>query len=167
MSGQSSQTPLGPQQLLAQLDDIKGLLPIATWPPGPGWWALLVLAGVVFAAGGIYHARKRAWARSWKGDAMRALEALETALQEDNARDSAGALSGMLKRIAMKTHTRGACAGLEGGRWLRFLADNDPRGFDWAGQGTPLIEAPYAPPGTRFPVDSLKPLIAAAKEWVK
>jgi hypothetical protein len=164
MSLQQSPTA---QELLAQLDDIRGLAPVAALPLAPGWWLLLGLAACLLAVAAIVLQRRRAYARSWKGDAQRALDALAAGLTEADAREAAGALSGTLRRIAMKRYSRSACAGLAGKNWLRFLGEKDPRGFDWTGRGAVLVEAPYAPPGKPLRPDDLKPLIEAAKEWVR
>jgi hypothetical protein len=153
-----------PDTLLAQLYDIKGLDGISWWPLAPGWWALLGLAAII--AGAVYW-RRRAWYRSWQGEAWLAFAALEAQLSADNAQEVAAALSVLLRRVAMQCFSRAQCAGLEGTNWLRWLAAKDPGGFDWAARGAALIDAPYAPPGRAVSPQSLKPMIAAAKRWVK
>jgi hypothetical protein len=153
-----------PQNLLAQLYDITGLDYIGWWPLAPGWWAVLALGLIV--AGAAY-LRRRAYQRSWKGDASRALIALDKRLVGGNAQEIAAALSVLLRRVAMQCSTRAECAGLKGGDWLRWLTKKDPGGFDWASHGSLLIEAPYAPPGRNISPQAVKILIRAAKRWVK
>jgi len=150
--------------LLAQLYDIAGLDDIDWWPLAPGWWALLAFALVL--AGAAYW-RRRAYYRSWKGDVWRALGALESQLADGNPQEIAAALSGLMRRIAMRCFSRAECAGLEGNNWLRWLTAKDPASFDWTSRGALLIEAPYAPPGRNVSPESLKPLIDAAKRWVR
>ena len=152
--------------LLAQLDDIKGLDPISWWPLAPGWWALLALAVLALLVAAAMYWRRRAYWRSWRGDAAKALGALYTRLTDANSGEIAGALSILLRRVAMRRFSRPECAGLQGVRWLRWLTANDVAGFDWAAHGTLLIEAPYAPPGRYFSRKSVERLIAAAKRWV-
>ena len=55
-------------------------------------------------------------------------------------------LSELLRRVAMARLGREACAGLVGEAWLAWLAEQDPKGFDWRTRGRPLLDAPYAPP---------------------
>ncbi len=153
-----------PPDLLAQLDDITGLDYISWWPLAPGWWMLLAL--LLSAAAACYW-RRRAYWRSWKGDARRALDALEGQLSGGDAQQIAAALSALLRRIAMRGFSRAECAGLEGRAWLDWLTLKDPRGFDWASQGLLLVDAPYAPAGRTYPAQSLKRLIDAAKRWVR
>ncbi len=153
--------------LLAQLDDIRGLDYISWWPLAPGWWAVLGLMVLALIVAGAAYWRRRAYYRSWKGDAWRAFTALEPQLANGNAQDVAAALSVLIRRVAMQCFSRAECAGLEGRDWLRWLTTKDPGGFDWAGRGSLLIEAPYAPPGRNVSPESLKILIAAAKRWVK
>jgi hypothetical protein len=153
-----------PNKLLAQLYDITGMDYIDWWPLAPGWWTLLALASIL---AGILYWRRRAYQRSWKGDASRALRALETRLAGGNAQEVAAALSVLLRRIAMQCFSRAECAGLEGRDWLHWLTAKDPGAFDWAGRGLLLIEAPYAPPGRNVSPDAVKILIAATRRWVK
>jgi hypothetical protein len=149
--------------LLAKLDDIRGLGHISWWPLAPGWWGLLAL--VLMAAGATY-LRRRAYWRSWKGEARKALDLLDAQLKNGNRQEIAARLSTLLRRIAMQRYSRAECAGLWGQDWLRWLTAKDPRGFNWVDTGTLLVEAPYAPPGRNCPPKDLKSLISAAKRWV-
>lgn len=153
-----------PDDLLAQLYDIKGLDTIWWWPLAPGWWAIIVFI-LVFA--GIIYWRRRAYFRSWKGDAWLAFSALNAQLPDGNTQDIAASLSVLLRRVAMQSSSRADCAGLQGADWLRWLSANDPGKFDWTARGALLIDAPYAPPGQNVSPESVKVLIRAAKRWVK
>jgi len=153
-----------PSDLLAQLDDITGLDYISWWPLAPGWWALLALMLIAAAA---YYWRRRAYWRSWKGDARRSLDALEEELPKGNAQQIAATLSTLLRRIAMRSFSRAECAGLEGKAWLRWLTLKDPKRFDWAAHGVQLVDAAYAPPGRDYSKPNLQRMIRAAKRWVR
>ena len=151
-------------KLLAQLYDIRDLDPVSWWPLAPGWWVLIVL--VLLAAAAAYW-RHWSYQRSWQGQTYRAFVALDKQLSGGNAQQTAGALSMLLRRVAMQSFSRAECAGLEGADWLRWLTTKDPRGFDWVARGSLLIEAPYAPPGRTYSAQSVKILIDAAKRWVR
>ena len=153
--------------LLKQLDDIKGLDSISWLPLAPGWRALLALAAVALVVAAVAYWRRRAYWRSWKGDAARALNALDAQLTASNAGQVAGTLSIILRRIAMQCFSRPECAGLQGQDWLRWLTAHDAAGFDWTARGSLLTEAPYVAPGRTFSPDSIRALIGAAKRWVK
>ncbi len=154
-------------QLLAQLDDIRGLDKIPWWPPGPGWWFVLGALALVLGYFLFLYLKRRAYEMSWKGDARRQLLHLEAQLSDDTTQDVAATLSMLLRRIAMQRHSRAACAGLEGRHWLLWLKAQDPQGFDWLAYGEILVEAPYAPPGKKWPLQEVKNLLAAAQAWVK
>ena len=158
-------TQAPPDNLLAQIDDIKGLDPISVWPLPPVWWIVAGAIGTVLAAAFFWRWRRRAFERSWKGDAQRTLAALEARLTVAPARDVAGELSSVLRRIAMQRFSRRACAGLEGQEWLAWLQKNDPRGFDWPTHGKWLTEIPYAPPHATAQPDKIRTLINAVKPW--
>jgi hypothetical protein len=107
----------------------------------------------------------------WRWDAARQLRALRRKVQEDELalKEAAGAVSELLRRIAMARLGRAACAGLTGTDWLAWLHTNDPNRFDWGTRGGLLLDAPYAPPrdtaaGTRR--TDLIALIDAAHDWV-
>jgi hypothetical protein len=128
---------------------------------------LIALAAFAAIAAGEIYRRRRAYNRSWKGDASKALEALNLQLAAGSAQEVAGALSVLLRRVAIRSFSRQECAGLRGREWLRWLSAKDPAGFDWANRGRLLIEAPYAPPGRNVSRGALKILIDAAKKWVR
>ena len=156
--------PVSPNDLLVQLDDIKGLDHIGWWPPAPGWIALFIV--LLLVAAWLAWRRWRYW-HSWKGDAMRSLRNFDMQLSAANAREIAAGLSAWLRRVAIRRASRAECAGLEGEAWLTWLTAKDPGKFDWARRGALLIEAPYAPPGRDYPPGAVKPMLDAAKRWVK
>jgi hypothetical protein len=155
-----------PNDLLRQLDDIKGLGAISVWPLAPGWWVLLALCAILSAAGLVFYLRHRRWQQSWKKDAAQSLSDLEEKLTVANAQATVAALSVMLRRIAMRKFSRSDCAGLQGDRWLEWLRAHDPRRFDWPRTGHLLTDAPYAPPNATVNPDEVRELIRAAGKWV-
>jgi hypothetical protein len=156
-----------PNDLLQQLDDIRGLGEINGWPLAPGWWALLALAGLAVTVIIIFCLRRRAWRRSWMSEAAGLLAELEKHLTDSNAQQTAAALSVTLRRIGMRRFSRMECAGLQGEAWLKWLKTHDPRDFDWPKAGYVLIQAPYAPPNPEIKPEAVMPLIRAAGKWVR
>jgi hypothetical protein len=152
--------------LLSQMEDIRDLDTISMFPLAPGWYGLLVVFLLFIAAGYAVQLIREKRENSWRGDALRNLAALDERLRPDTARDVAAELSAMLRRIAIKKHSRAECAGLEGKAWLKWLNLHDPQQFDWESRGKLLTEAPYAPPGAKLPPDRIRPMIEAAKHWV-
>jgi hypothetical protein len=157
-----------------QLRDIHGIQGVPWWPPAPGWW---LLAGAIIALGLlIWRFRTTIRLRipplpvftvgSWRWDAARQLRRLRARAATQELKQTAGDLSELIRRIAMARLGRESCAGLSGESWLDWLTGNDPKGFDWAGRGRMLLEAPYAPPGSRGRTSDLLALIDAAYEWV-
>jgi hypothetical protein len=148
--------------------DIHGLDPVGFWPPAPGWW--LVAVAAVLTAWLLWLTLRFLWRYpffTWHRDARRRLTALRRLVPTAGGNAIAAELSQLLRRIAVATHGRHACAGLVGGEWLDWLAANDPEGFDWRTAGTPLLALPYAPPGTASDREALGRLIDAALPWTR
>lgn len=153
-------------QLLNQLHDIQGLDQISSWPLAIGWWVVIFIGALLAAIMGIYLFRRLAYLRSWKNETKKTLNRLEKNLSESNAKETLVVLSEYLRRIAVHRFSRQECAGLTGNAWLDWLAEKDPKKFDWKMKGTPLIDAPYAPPNRTLPPGEIKVLIQAVKSWV-
>lgn len=157
-----------------QLRDIHGIQGVSWWPPGLGWW--LLTAAVSGAAFLIWRFRARLrlvvppvpfiTVGSWRWDAARRLRDLRKRADTQDNKQTAGELSELLRRIAMARLGRDACAGLTGEDWLAWLADHDPKGFDWARRGRVLLAAPYAPPADAERARELSALIDAAYDWL-
>lgn len=150
-----------------QLLDIRGLDSGSWWPPAIGWWllALMALFGLIF----LYHFAQ--WLRRrpprWQRDALRQLHGLRRLCRKQSPKETASALSELLRRIAMARFGRAACAGLYGAPWLEWIEARDPTGFRWSTQGQLLLDLPYAPPGGNGEHnDQLYQLISAALIWV-
>lgn len=156
-----------PANLLSQMEDIHDLDPISMFPLAPGWYGLLIVFMLFIAAGYFVQVIRDRRENSWRGDALRNLASLDDRLRPDTARDVAAELSAVLRRIAIKKHSRAECAGLEGKAWLKWLNLHDPQQFDWESRGKLLTEALYAPPGAKLPPDRIRSMIEAAKHWVE
>ena len=152
--------------LIEQLHDIEGLDLIDWWPLAIGWWivtgALIFFASALF----LYILKKAAFRRSWKSDIFEKLASLEKDLSDATAREIVISLSEYLRRIALRRFARQECAGLTGKDWLKWLAEHDPKNFDWKKNGKLLIEAPYAPANANLSLSEIKNLIQAIKNWV-
>jgi hypothetical protein len=159
-------TDLPTDDLLRQIDDIKGFGEISLWPLAPGWWVLVGLTAIAVVIAFVVVARRRARRRSWKGEADQTLSDLAANLNGTNAQATAAALSAALRRIAMRKFSRAEFAGLAGEPWLQGLQAHDPRGFDWSHAGHVLLDAPYAPPDTTLRPEAVRTLIHAAMKWV-
>lgn len=152
--------------LLEQLHDIEGVDPISVWPLAIGWWVLIAMGIAFMVAIGCFVAYQIAFKRSWKNDTFMRLSSLEKNLSEKTARETVIALSEYLRRIVLKRFSRKECAGLMGEAWLKWLAQHDPKHFDWEIRGTLLIEVPYAPENKKLSANQIKDLIHAVRNWV-
>ena len=157
-----------------QLRDIDAALGNPWWPLAPGWWLLLAVLALLALALWRFDLVWRLrlpipliTLGSWRWDAGRELHRLRRDAAAVSVKDTASALSELLRRIAMARHGRNACAGLYGEDWLDWLSEHDPKGFDWRQQGRLLLAAPYAPPArTDAEGKTLLCLIDAAMDWV-
>lgn len=157
-----------------QLRDIHEAMGNPWWPPAPGWWLLLtvlVLAVLLMRRfDSVWRLRvpiPLVTLGTWRWDAAGALRRLRRDVDSVAPKQSASALSELLRRIAMARHGRAACAGLHGEDWLAWLAAHDPNGFDWRSQGRLLLQAPYAPPSeVAAERAALRALIDASMGWV-
>lgn len=154
------------ESLLEQLHDIDGLDPVSAWPLALGWWVLIGVVVICVVALIVYAIRWLAFRRSWKHDTLQKLATLEKGLSDVNAREAAITLSEYLRRISLKRFSRKECAGLTGEAWLKWLAKQDPKKFDWEKKGALLIDMPYAPQQVSLSASQMKELIQAVKMWV-
>jgi hypothetical protein len=148
-----------------QLRDIRGLDELPWWPLAPGWW--LILAVMILLIIGIilfinwFLRRRHDWRRSaqkeWSTLARRYPDPREQLIQ----------LNVLLRRIAMQQYGRQTCAGLTGERWLAWLTEHDPQGFNWLQSGRLLIELPYQPITATVSEQQLQILRQAAKKWIE
>jgi hypothetical protein len=149
------------------LHDIHDLDAIPWWPPAPGWWVVLGVAGLVVLVFAIrYWLRYSGLMPGWRNDARRQLRVLHQALRKQEPREVAGRLSILLRRVALARGGRQQVAGLSGERWLTWLEQNDSTGFRWTARGRLLVQAPYMPPAWPVERKEVARLVAAARRWV-
>lgn len=153
--------------LMEKLHDIEGIDPVSWWPLGIGWWVLICFITFISILTGLYIYRKIRYNRSWKRSALKELQDLENRLDKKSAREIAAQLSEYIRRIAVKRFSRKECAGLVGDIWLQWLALHDPKNFDWKNKGNLLKDASYAPKEKIIPVDDVKEVLNAIKNWVR
>lgn len=149
--------------------DIHGIDPVSWWPPAIGWWLLAALfLYALFKVVSWWQNRG-----DWRSDAKRQLNALQKRLKgDDRACDEESCevlteLSAILRRAAIARFGRRHCAGLTGDAWLRFLAEHDPKGFDWLSEAGIMTRIPYAPLSGGVQVENaeVRTLIQAARAW--
>jgi hypothetical protein len=145
------------------LRDIHAAAPPALWPPAPGWWVLAVVLVVLLAMTALWLLR-RYRAYRLKRKIMDELDTLTTSKAEENTEDFLIQLSVLLRRIALRRHSRERVASLTGNDWLRFLDATGGGGEFEHGVGQILEIGPYRPPGPEpLPADEL---LALARRWV-
>ncbi|MGD2084175.1 MAG: DUF4381 domain-containing protein [Chromatiales bacterium] len=147
------------------LRDIRGLDSVPWWPVAPGWWYLLAALLLTFALALLLRWWLRRVRRNWRDEARAELRRLRRGVQRGDAREALGETAELVRRIAMARFGRRACAGLIGEDWLAWLQANDPRGFEWRREGRILIDALYAPPGTRVERRQVMRLLDAILAW--
>ena len=155
--------------MLTQLRDIQGLDSIPWWPLATGWWLVAALAaGLVFVLVSLVRNLLRYPAGSWRRPAWKQLRTLRQRAARMPAQQVAVELSELLRRIAIARVGREQAAGLAGKRWLAWLQEHDPAGFDWIHNGRPLLTLPYAPADSaQENARQLLVLIDAALPWVQ
>jgi hypothetical protein len=136
---------------LSNLRDLALPVPVAWWPPQPGWW--LLAAGLLALAGfGVAWLVRQHGANAYRRAALRALP--QTAPE---------ALGALLKRTALAAAPRAAVAGLTGEDWAAFLERTG--GFPHAALAV-LTQAALDPahPVDRAAIDAAR---AAARRWIR
>ncbi len=152
---------------LEQLHDIEGLDFVSAWPLAIGWWILGIVVFAMALAIVSYLFYRRGFKQSWRYDTYQKLATLEKNLSNATAKETLVILSEYVRRIALRRYSRNACAGLVGKAWLKWLADHDPKKFDWEKRGVLLIQIPYAPHKEELPLPQIKELIRAVRNWVR
>jgi len=150
---------MDPTQL--PLRDIHLPDPIGWWPPGLGWW-LLVIGLLGLAAAGI------AYALRWRRQrplrlALAELDAAETQLQAGRLNEALQRVSQTLRRTAI-TLSGEATAGLTGEAWLDWLDGRWPQEGFRRGAGRLLASAPYRAPGD-VSAEQARDLLELARAW--
>jgi hypothetical protein len=157
-----------------QLRDIKGLDTISWWPLAPGWWLLIatsLILIILIIIMGIHYGRRLAQRNSkiigknWREVAMN--EWLAQHPKQASPREQIAFLSILLRRVAIQRHGRETCAGLTGERWLAWLTEHDPLGFNWAQSGRIIIELPYMPPDSLIDNNQVEVLYRTVAAWIE
>ena len=150
---------------LNQLRDIHLPPPISAWPPAPGWWLLLLLV-LALALGG-YFWRRRTHLR-WRQQARAELSRLRQlyAAQQSSPAMLAGALSVLLRRVAISRFPPQEVAALNGEAWLAFLDRTlGQQGVFQSDPGRMLTSAPYLP-DAQIDRTMLPDLFSRVERWV-
>ena len=145
---------------LQGLRDIHLPPPVSAWPPAPGWWLLALLA-IALAIVGIWWWRRHR-RRAYRRVALKQLQQLRTAAQQDQANAIIAELSILLRRVAISRYGREEVAALYGKEWLAFL-DRTGRTQDFSKQAQSLVDAPYQ----RNTPQQIEPLLELAQHWVR
>ena len=150
---------------LSRLRDIHLPAAVSWWPPATGWWILAaaLLFGALFAA--IFIRRRHA--NRWRRAALDELKRLRDASQTQDLPTLLGALSVLLRRVAIGRFPRDEVASLYGDQWLAFLdrtlgqanafQSNPGR---WLGSG-PYLRQPA------IDANDLAALFSLAEKWIR
>ncbi|MEM6639592.1 MAG: DUF4381 domain-containing protein [Pseudomonadota bacterium] len=133
---------------------------VSFWPMAPGWWLLIIWAGVAAGLAVVYWYR-----RGMRRRALRAFDDIERAYaMHGNARRLVTDVSTLLRRICLTYHPRTRVASVTGKAWRNVL-----RGLTGADRALPdriawqIVHAPYNPAET---VDA-DALIAHTRRYLK
>lgn len=152
---------------LQQLRDIHLPPPVSWWPPAPGWWALLLLAAGL--ATGLYLWRRRREQGRWRRHALAELERLRQLHAAKQAAPAAvvGALSTLLRRVALSRFPRSDVAALHGEDWLAFLDRTlGQETLFRSERGRILATLPYQP-ADEIDRQVLPDLMALVERWIR
>jgi len=148
-----------------QLRDIRGLDQLPWWPLAPGWWLLLGFMLLLIVATVIWIQWRRFRQRGWQRIAQRELSNLLQ--QKLETKEQLKQLGILLRRVAMQRYGRHTCASLTGERWLAWLTEHDPQGFNWLQAGQFLVKLPYQPLPLVIHEQQLQILYQAVKVWIE
>lgn len=152
---------------MEDLIDIQGLDAIGIWPLAFGWWIVIAAVAALFFGTLVFLWRHFKYRRSWQYQAHKKLASLHQEVGQNDPKRILQALSLQLRKIAIQTTQREACASLSGKQWLNWLENNDPKNYLWTKHGTLLVEAQYMPATTNVENTQITDLINAAQGWVK
>jgi hypothetical protein len=133
------------------------------WPPAPGWWLLgilllLLLLTAMLRLRSVLRARRRR---------ERIIAELDGLLAGAGAQgcgpELLGAVSALLKRVALSRFPRAEVAALTGPDWLAFLDRTGGAGGFTEGPGRALDDGAYAPEKECDP----SALIRLARRWLR
>ena len=143
----SIQSPTMGADPLAGLRDWHLPGPVSWWPPAPGWWLLAALVLILVVAVLVWWRRRRRRTAPARA-ALAELAALRARLAtaEDGPR-LAGAISVLLRRLALVRYPRDQVAGLAGAQWPAFL-ERTGGGSGSSVSWSRFISRRYRPRGT-------------------
>jgi cbb3-type cytochrome oxidase subunit 3 len=153
--------------ILSKMKDIEGLHEVSAWPLGVGWWIIfsVILLLIIFFS--YRHFKKARYRRSWMYSLELHLEKLQQELNSENVKEIASEVNETLKRLAIQSYGREEVASKEGETWLKWLTNNDPKGFNWQKKGQIIIKYPYMPKEmAKGKKRELSNIIKAVKGWV-
>lgn len=151
---------------MEDLIDIEGLGQIGLWPLAIGWWVLAAVLLISVVVGSIFWYKRFKYKASWQYKSYSILDHMQKQLDHTEPKLVLQKLSLELRKIAMLTTKREACAGLIGKPWLTWLQQHDPAGFNWQENGGILLTAQYMPDTLADDSKQVSKLILAAKNWV-
>jgi len=144
------------------LRDIHAAAPPAFWPPAPGWWVLAALLIALLVLTSVWLFRRYRLYRL-KLQIMDEVDYLSDCCT-DSIEEFTARLSMLLRRIALRRHSRERVASLTGSDWLRFLDETGGNGDFEHGIGQILEVGPYRPQTREQPREEL---LALARRWAK
>lgn len=149
-----------------QLRDIHGLDPIPWGSSLLGAWIIGILLMIIAIVVIWYYRRSKKKQKStdWQQIALNEWKALSP--QSHDLHPQVEQLSVLLKRVAMQRYGRETCASLTGTRWLAWVAQHDPKQFDWVQQGRILIELPYMSPEVQIDIEQINMIYQAVGDWI-
>lgn len=150
---------------MEELIDIEGLTQVGVWPLAIGWWFVILLILIVTISTSVFWIKNRRYKASWQHKSFYRLQKLQQQLDHADHKLILQNFSLELRKIAMLSTQREACAGLIGKKWLEWLQEHDPKGFNWQENGSILLIAQYTPQINDVQ-NQLLELILAAKNWV-
>ncbi len=153
---------------LENLHDIIAPLPVAWFPPAPGWYALGLSLLLLFS----WFSAQRYLA--WKRDTYRREALIELDKLEKGLADSAGykqilvQLPQLVKRTAIAAYGRSRVASLDGVDWLTFLDKTGSTDVFTGGEGKLLSDCPYQSPAklAAFSREQVTGLLRAVHLWI-
>ena len=146
---------------LADLRDIHLPPPVSAWPPGKGYYTLLALFIFLYFIYRFYQ-KKRAQAAP-KREALKTLSNIEADYKaHQKTKQTAAAITTLLKQITLAYHPRIDVASLHGQAWLSFLQKNSSH-IDFYALEKSLLEAPFNPKSNH----DLSPLFLATKRFIQ
>lgn len=126
------------------LRDIHLPVPVSWWPLAPGWWIVIILCGLIIAAGIYILKRRRDYFNSAIYLAKKDLESIKDDYRVNRDKKILiKALSALLRRVGISVHDRRKTAALTGPMWLHFLDHYTADKAFSRGVGSVLIHAPY------------------------